>query len=233
MKVSVVIPVYNEEKRIKVCLDSLMAQTEKPDEIIVVENNCTDKTIKIVKRYSEVIVVVEKKQGMTPARNAGLNYSKNEIIIKCDADSLLPFNFIKNIKNNFNQNPSIIGISMPIIFGDLKILGSSTLPFYFYTFIARLIVGFYFFIGPGYALKRTAWDKVKNEICLNDEKVHEDIDLSLHLKKYGKIYHDQKTIVTSSARRMINNPLSFFGEYIHRFFKMYWSHRHIYERTIL
>jgi len=39
MKVSIIIPVYNEEKFIKNCLDSLMKQTEKPDEIIVVDNN--------------------------------------------------------------------------------------------------------------------------------------------------------------------------------------------------
>ena len=54
MKVSVVIPVYNEEKYIKNCLESLMKQEEKPDEIIVVDNNCTDETINIVKKYNGI-----------------------------------------------------------------------------------------------------------------------------------------------------------------------------------
>jgi hypothetical protein len=57
--------------------------------------------------------------------------------------------------------------------------------------------------------------------------VHEDIDLTLHIKKLGRIYHDGKTVITSSARRVTGNPFSFFGEYIYRFFKMYWDHRHL------
>jgi glycosyltransferase involved in cell wall biosynthesis len=233
MKVSVVIPVYNEEKRIKACLDSLMAQTEKPDEIIVVDNNCTDKTIDIVKRYPEVIIVVEKKQGMTPARNAGFNSARFEIVAKCDADTILPSNWIKKIKFNFSQNSAIVGLSFPVSINDMKILGESTLPFYLWMFIPRLMIGVYPMIGPGYAIKKDAFDKIKNELCLNDRIVHEDIDLSIHIKKYGKIFHDNELVVASSARRIINNPLSFFGEYIFRFFKMMWSHRHIYERTIL
>ena len=63
MKVSVVIPVYNEEKKISNCLNSLMKQDEKPDEIIVVDNNCIDKTISIVKKYATVKIIQEKKTG--------------------------------------------------------------------------------------------------------------------------------------------------------------------------
>ena len=64
MKVSVVIPVYNEKKRIKKCLDSLLSQSEKPDEIIVVDNNSTDSTVSIVRKYKGVNLVHEKKQGI-------------------------------------------------------------------------------------------------------------------------------------------------------------------------
>jgi len=227
MKVSVVILVYNEEKLIKNCLDSLMNQTEKHDEIIVVDNNCTDKTINIVKKYSVVKIIQEKKQGMTPARNTGFNNTRHEIIIKCDADSILPSDWIKNIKNDFSRNSDIVAISMPIKLNDICLIGHNTIPFYIYVFIPMLMIGFYPLIGPGYAIKKITWNKIKNEICFNDKKVHEDIDISFHLKKRGKIFHDGKNAVTSSARRIINNPFSFFGEYIYRFFKMYWSHRHL------
>ncbi|MFA6081118.1 MAG: glycosyltransferase family 2 protein [Patescibacteria group bacterium] len=227
MKVSVVIPVYNEEKYIKGCLDSLMIQEEKPDEIIVVDNNCTDNTVEIIKKYKNIKIIKETTQGMTPARNTGFNQAKHEIIVKCDADSVLPTDWIKNIKNDFINNPSIIGVSMPIVYSDFQLFGNSTLPFYIYLAIPRLMVGFYYFIGPGYALKEIAWNKTRDEICLNDKEVHEDIDISFHLKKYGKIFHDKKNPVTSSARRIFNDPFSFFGEYIVRFFKMYWKHRHL------
>ena len=227
MKVSVVIPVYNEEKRIKNCLDSLMKQEEKPDEIIVVDNNCTDKTIEIVKKYKDIKIIKENKQGMIPARNKGFNNAKNEIIAKCDADTVLPPNWIKNIKDDFFQDPSLIGISMPIRLNDIPVIGHFTTLFYIYMSIPRLMIGVYPLLGPSYAIKKIIWNKIKDKICLDDTKVHEDIDLCLHVRKYGKIYHDGRTIVASSARRIINNPLSFFGEYNFRFFKMFYSHRHL------
>lgn len=227
MKVSVVIPVYNEEKYIKNCLDSLMNQTEKPDEIIVVDNNCTDKTIDIVKKYSVVKIIKEKNQGMTMARNTGFNAAKNEILAKCDADTILPNYWIKNIKRTISDDNSIVGISMPLNLNDISLISNSNWPFYIYYFIPKLLIGVYPFIGPSYVIKKTIWNKVKDKICLDDKVVHEDVDLCLHIKNYGKIYHDGKTIVISSARRIINNPISFFCEYTVRFFKMLYFHRHL------
>ncbi len=227
MKVSIIIPVYNEEKYIKNCLDSLMKQEEKPDEIIVVDNNCTDKTISIVKKFKDVKIIQEKKQGIAHARNAGFNAANSDILARCDADTILPPDWIKNIKNNFSRDPSLVGISMPIRLSDVPIIGRSTILFYIYMLIPRLMIGVYPMFGPSYAIKKAVWNKVKDKICLDDKAVHEDIDLCLHVKKHGKIFHDGRTIVASSARRIISNPLSFFGEYNIRFFKMFFSHRHL------
>ena len=224
MKVSVVISVYNEEKYIKTCLDSLMKQEEKPDEIIVVDNNCTDKTVSIVKKYKGIKIIQEKKQGMIPARNAGFNKAENEILAKCDADTVLPPDWIKNIKNDFSQDTSIIGISMPIQLNDFPLLGRSVIPFYVYMLIPRLMIGVCPLTGPSYVIKKTIWNKVKYKICLDDKKVHEDIDLSFHIKKFGKIYHDSKIIAKSSGRRLKYNPFSFLGEYTFRFLKMLKDH---------
>ena len=141
----------------------------------------------------------ERRQGMIPARNAGFNKTENEIIAKCDADTVLPSNWIKNIKTNFSQDSSLVGISMPINLNDVNLVGRSTFLFYIYMLIPRLIIGVYPMVGPSYAIRKTV----------------------------GKIFHDKKTIVSSSARRIITNPLSFFGEYNIRFFKMLYSHRYL------
>jgi len=224
MKISVVIPVYNEEKYIKNCLDSLMNQEEKPNEIIVVDNNCTDKTISIVKKFKDITVIQEKNQGMIPARNAGYNCASGEIIARCDADSLLPSNWIKRIKKDF-ENKQTVGFSNSFVFYDLPIINRSSLPSKLFYFFFKIILGFYTLIGPAMAIKKDVWKKVKNEVCLDDKKVHEDIDLSIHIKEFGNTILDKNAIVKISGRRIKHNLLSFFVEYPWRLIKMMISHR--------
>ncbi|MCX7955942.1 MAG: glycosyltransferase family 2 protein, partial [Patescibacteria group bacterium] len=82
MTISIIIPAYNEEKYIENALKSLVNQTEKPDEVIVVDNNCTDKTIKIAKKYQKKLplkIIHETKQGIAYSRNTGFNKAKGEI----------------------------------------------------------------------------------------------------------------------------------------------------------
>lgn len=224
MKISVIISVYNEEKYIKACLGSLMKQEEKPDEIIVVDNNCTDKTIDIVKKFPGITIIKEKKQGMTPARNAGFNYAKGDILVKCDADSEFPKNFIKETKIAFSKHPNYAGLTTPVYFGDLAVVKKLTWLYYVYLLVPKLIIGDYPLNGPGYAITKKVWNKVKSEICLDDKKVHEDIDLSFHIVKYGRIFFLKKCLIKASARRIKNNPQSFFGEYQTRFIKMLSTH---------
>lgn len=228
MKVSVIIPVYNEEKNIKNCLDSLMNQVEKPDEIIVVDNNCTDRTMEVVKKYKEVKIIKEKKQGITPARNSGFNTASGDILAKCDADSILPSNWTKTLKEIFSTSDSITAITQPIVFYDIPIVGKMTqflmTLFYIYLFIPRLFIGAWPLVGPAFAITKKSWNQVKTEICLDDRLVHEDIDLSFHIRKYGAIYLNKSLIVKASGRRVKYNFFSFFGEYIIRFFKMLKTH---------
>jgi len=103
MKVSVVIPVYNEEKYIERCLESLQNQQEKADEIIIVNNNSTDKTYDLAKKYP-VTIIREPIQGITFARNRGFNTARGDIIARSDADTIIPSDWIKKIKANFQKN---------------------------------------------------------------------------------------------------------------------------------
>lgn len=227
MKVSVVIPAYNEEKTIKNCLDSLINQSEKPEEIIVVDNNSTDKTVEIVKEYKGVKILHEDKQGITPTRNKGFNYAKGDIIARCDADTITPPNWIERLKEDFSKDKSIVAVSTPAIFHDVHFLKDHLFFSYMYLAIPILIIGSYPLIGICLAIKKTAWDEIKIELCHDDTKVHEDIDLTLHIKKLGKIFHDSKIVPRTSGRRLKYNPSSFLGEYTIRFLKMFWSHRHL------
>jgi hypothetical protein len=78
--------------------------------------------------------------------------------------------------------------------------------------------------GSNMAITHSAWEKVKNQVCLDDHKVHEDMDLSHHLAPYGKIYFDPDLIVSISGRRITQHPISLF-EYPYRGMKTIRSHK--------
>lgn len=220
MKVSVVIPAFNEEKYIGKCLKSIVNQTVPADEIIVVNNNCTDKTEAIARKFGARIVK-EKVQGMTPARNRGFNSVKYEIIARTDADTVVPKDWIKIIKNNFKKK-RIDALTGPIYFNDSKLFKSkSTVPSHIawksFKFISN---GRKYLIGPNMILTKAIWKKVKRIVNLDDKRVHEDMDLSLKIAKvHGRIGYDRSLVVGISARRLKKHPESFFLEYPVRIIK--------------
>lgn len=225
MKISVVIAAYNEEKHIKSCLDSLMKQTKKPYEIIVVDNNSKDKTSDVVKKYSQVKIIFEKKPGIIPSRNTGFKKAQGEIIARCDADTIVPPDWIEKIEKVFLKKDSIIAVSMPILTYDIPFIGNKLkFLFYLYMFIPRLFIGHYPLLGPSMAIRKTTWDKIMSKLCTDPKAVHEDLDISFHIRKLGKVYHDKTNLVLTSGRRIKYNPWSFFGEYTIRFFKMLRNH---------
>lgn len=225
MKISVVIAAYNEEKSIGNCLDNILNQTKKPYEIIVVDNNSTDKTAEVLKKYKNVKVVFEKKQGIIPARNSGFEKAKGDIIARCDADTLVPQDWLEKIEKAFSENDSVVASSMPVLIHDIPPIGDKPkFLFYTYMFIPRIFIGHYPLLGPTMAVKKSAWDKIKKELCTDPRTVHEDLDISFHIRKLGRVYHDNENLVLTSGRRMKYNPWSFFGEYTVRFFKMLRNH---------
>ncbi len=223
MKTSIVIPAYNEESYLPDCLSNLLSQKEKPYEIIVVDNASKDKTSQIAKKFG-VKVVLEKRQGTSFARNKGFNIAKGEIIARVDADTKPPRDWLFNIKRHLKSNPKTFALTGPIIFYDLPF--KTTLFSKAYLKASKLISGFYYLLGPNMVLKKDAWEKVKDEVCLDDSKVHEDIDLSIHLAKKGiEIAYDPKIINYISGRRIKYKPWSFFIEYPIRWIKTLREHR--------
>ncbi|MBV9216082.1 MAG: glycosyltransferase [Acidobacteria bacterium] len=85
--VSAVIPAFNGAAFIRETIGSVLAQTFQVDEIIVVDNNCTDGTIDIAKQLGARIVR-EPVQGVAAARNAGIKAARNEWIALLDHDDL-------------------------------------------------------------------------------------------------------------------------------------------------
>jgi|SRR3989344_424469 len=217
-KVSVVIPAYNEEKYIEKCLDSLMQQTVSPAEIIVVNNNSKDKTVELTKKYP-VKIVNEKTQGLIPARNRGFNEAKHEIIARTDADSIVPKDWIEKITLTFNSN-DIVGLAGPISFFETPNARIKTfIQKIGYFKFAKALLGHDVMNGPNMIITKEAWRKVKNNVNLDDKKVHEDLDISMHISVHGKILFINDLSVLVSGRRFNSNLKSLLIDYPHRMIK--------------
>ncbi len=115
-QLSIIICTYNREEELKKCLYSLIEQsyTKKDFEAIIVDNNSTDKTNKIFQDFQKKLTnaryIVEKKQGLSHARNKGFDVSRGKYLVYLDDDVILPKNYISNIKKVINKyNPDILG----------------------------------------------------------------------------------------------------------------------------
>ena len=94
MKISVIIPTYNEEDVIRECLESLSKQTYRDLEIIVVDDGSTDGTISNIRG---VKLLKQEHEGPGAARNLGVKESLGEIIVFVDADMVFKEDFIEKL----------------------------------------------------------------------------------------------------------------------------------------
>lgn len=95
-KISVIIPVYNEELAISKCLNSLKQQSYKNFEIIVVDDGSTDSTKSVIKPFG-VILLEQQHKGPGTARNLGAKHAKGDILVFVDADMTFDPDFISDL----------------------------------------------------------------------------------------------------------------------------------------
>ena len=87
--VSVVIPCFNQGRFLREAIDSILAQTIRPDRIIVIDDGSTDDTAAVAAEYPQVDYVFQKNRGLSGARNAGLRLLTTEFVLFHDSDDIL------------------------------------------------------------------------------------------------------------------------------------------------
>ena len=106
-KISIIIPVYNVEKYIERCLESILNQAFNEYEVIIVNDGSTDNSGKICDKYSEInknINVIHKKNGgVSSARNLGIDVAKGEYIAFIDPDDFIDSNMFKILYENLKE----------------------------------------------------------------------------------------------------------------------------------
>lgn len=119
-KVSVIVPVYNVEKYLERCLDSILAAKDKAKsvevEIICVNDGSPDNCAEILERYSDrVKVITQENQGLGPARNTGLDAMTGDYVMFVDSDDVIPEDAIAKLTQVAEESSLPLVVSMDFL----------------------------------------------------------------------------------------------------------------------
>jgi glycosyltransferase involved in cell wall biosynthesis len=232
MKVSIIIPAYNEEMYIEKTVRAALAQDFEDFEVVVVNNNSKDKTLEILENVKDpkLKVVTENKQGLLFARKRGQEESTGEIIAQLDADCIPDTNWLK-VGMKYFENKDIVGLSSIYKFYDHSTLFNTVSYFFqkYIYYIAYFITNVLFkrgmITGGNAFIRRTALEAIGGY----DTSIvfyGEDTDLARRLSSQGKMRFDTKIAVKSSARRFKElGVLKVFYLYVINYFSIHFVKR--------
>jgi glycosyltransferase involved in cell wall biosynthesis len=200
LRVSLVIPAYNEEAHLAECLQAIAKQTVKPFEVIVVDNNSTDQTTVIARSYPFTRVISEKQQGIVFARNTGFDAATGDVIARLDADVIASPDWIARVQSNFDHGiTALTGLARAPLIGlyDGQHWGESCYWMRLYLWWSDAYFGVRILCGANLALRRDAWLRIRQDTCNDPGLVHEDQDLSLLIAAMGGVVRlDKQLLVT-------------------------------------
>ena len=114
MKISLITVCYNSEKTIRDTIESVMKQTYKDYEYIIVDGQSNDSTLDIINEYKDIILISEKDKGLYDAMNKGIKKATGDIIGILNSDDILyDENVFRDIVDNFDEDTQIL-------YGDVK-----------------------------------------------------------------------------------------------------------------
>ena len=210
MRLSFVIPAYNEEAYLKDCLHSILRQTRAcsvETEVIVVNNASHDTTREVALRFPDVTVVDEPRKGLTYARQAGFEASRGDLIANIDADSRLTPGWLSQVLQAFHQAPDLVALSGPVIFYDLSPRQRSLVKVFYGTAWLTYLVNRYVLRigsmvqGGNFVVNRRALQQIGG-FNLAIRFYGEDTDIARRLSQVGKVRFSFKLKMFSSARRL-------------------------------
>lgn len=141
IKVSIIVPIYNSEKYLSKCIDSIIKQKYKNIEILLIDDGSNDKSYEICKEYlkkdKRIKVFSQKNSGPSSARNLGLDKASGEYIIFVDSDDYIESDFISTMMKQ-NDNYDVI-ISNYNIVSNNKVKFLDNKIFYYDNFLEFIV----------------------------------------------------------------------------------------------
>jgi glycosyltransferase involved in cell wall biosynthesis len=181
--VSVVIPVKDDAGLLARCLRALRAQSELPDEIVVVDNGSSDRSAAVARRMGAVAVHCPVP-GIPAAASTGYDAASGDLILRLDADCVPDPRWVGAMIRAFDDHPEIDAFTGGAVFIDgPRVLRRPLATFYLgaYHLVCRTALGHRPLFGSNLAMRRSAWEAVSPEVHRGDSELHDDLDLSFHL----------------------------------------------------
>jgi glycosyltransferase involved in cell wall biosynthesis len=228
MKISFIIPCFNEERLLKGCISSVLRELDRvgvKGEVIVVNNASTDRSREIAQTFPGVLVVDEPQKGLSRARETGFRASSGELIAQIDADTLVSEGWLSIVLDEFSRNEKLLGLSGPYVYYDLS------WPYRFMSEVFQL-VGFVVYVlnrfvlnvgsqlhGGNCVIRRDALLGIGG-YNLNLTFYGEDVDTAKRLHAMGQVKWTYRLPMLTSGRRIkhegiiktgILYPLNFFS----------------------
>lgn len=171
--ISIIVPVYNTEKYLHRCIDSVLAQTYKDFELLLIDDGSTDSSGAICDEYAEkdgrVRVFHKKNGGVSSARNLGLDNAQGEWITFVDSDDYIEENFLKSFDGNLDAD-LLIGNSVNVQSNDRK--GLNKIQSGKYEDVDQFLSS-----NLQELICRTPWGKMYRKIVISDLRFNENMRL--------------------------------------------------------
>ncbi|MCB0413403.1 MAG: glycosyltransferase [Bdellovibrionales bacterium] len=220
--ISIVIPVYNGAQYLKETIESVLHQTYKNIELIVVDDGSTDESLTIAKSFANRLTVVSQKNGgQSSALNHGWQISGGQLIGYVSADDKLLPHCVEEVVKAFSQNPEIV-----LFYPDYELIDDKSVPFkvvYAPEFSRRqLIAECLCAPGPGAFFSKDIFKKTSGWNA--DLRFVPDWEYWLRLSKFGNFQriplvlaqfrvHDGSTVYTPPSRERADETLNVITKY--------------------
>ena len=176
-EISIIVPIYNREERISKCIESILNQTYKDFELILVNDGSTDNSYDICKKYEKadkrVRLFNRKNSGVSASRNFGIKQSQGKYVMFCDSDDTVDSKWCEVLYNAIKLYPkSFICCAFVLTNSEGEQKRTESLDDKLYSFLDKKYYSMLFKLGVSGAV----WNKIfsldiimQNNICFNEE----------------------------------------------------------------
>ncbi len=213
LRVSIVIPVYNEAACMAACLEAIEAQTVRPYEVIVVDNNSSDDTVAVAGRYPCVRLLSEPRQGVVYARDRGFNAARGAIIGRIDADTVIRGDWVETVQRLFADS-SLGAVTGSARYYDMALSPLlNTIDLLIRRYLAAMLGRQVALQGANMAIRRSVWKSVRRGLC-RTRGMHEDFDIAIHAARDGYDVRFDASMVVSLGFRQSEACFRDFASYV-------------------